>query len=204
MSKHVPVLVGLTGGIGAGKSTIAKFFTLLGIPIYGADDRAKWLMSNNPALKKQVLDTFGDESFTQDGELNRSFLAKTIFADPEKTAIINALVHPAVKRDFMDWTENQKTPYIIKEAALLFETGSYQDLDKTILVAAPLEIRIARVMARDPHRDQNQIYEIVARQLPEEQKKELTDFLVDNTGDILVIPQVLKIHNSLISSQKLS
>lgn len=204
MSKHVPVLVGLTGGIGAGKSTIAKFFTLLGIPIYDADDRAKWLMSNNPALKKQVLDTFGDESFTQDGELNRSFLAKTIFADPEKTAIINALVHPAVKHDFMDWTENQKTPYIIKEAALLFETGSYQDLDKTILVAAPLEIRIARVMARDPHRDQNQIYEIVARQLPEEQKKELTDFLVDNTGDILVIPQVLKIHNSLISSQKLS
>lgn len=204
MSKQVPVLVGLTGGIGAGKSTIAKFFTLLGIPIYYADDRAKWLMSNNSVLKRQVLDTFGDESFTQDGEINRLFLAKTIFADPEKTAIINAFVHPAVKRDFRHWTENQKTPYIIKEAALLFETGSYQDLDKTILVAAPLEIRIARVMARDPHRDQNQIHDIVARQLPEEQKKELTDFLVDNTGDILVIPQVLKIHNSLISSQKLS
>jgi len=200
MTKTAPLLVGITGGIGAGKTTLSKFFTLLGIPVYFADDRAKWLMTTDEALKDLILERFGEESFTQDGQLNRSFLAKTVFSDPENTAVMNTLVHPAVKKDFTQWAVKQSTPYILKEAALLFETGSYRDLHKTILVSAPLEIRLTRVMARDPHRTPNQIHEIVARQLPEDEKKKLADYVVDNTGSKLVIPQLLKIHSSLTTS----
>lgn len=200
MNRQHAICVGITGGIGAGKTTIAKFFTVLGIPVYNADERAKWLMANDTALKNSISETFGDQSFTKEGKLNRAHLAKTVFSDSKKTELINALVHPAVRRDFSQWAVLQDAPYVIKEAALLFETGSYRDLDKNILVSAPLEIRIARVMERDPQRDQDQIHEIIARQLPEEEKKALADFVVDNKGNKLVIPQVLRIHNELLSA----
>jgi dephospho-CoA kinase len=108
------------------------------------------------------------------------------------------MVHPVVKMDFTQWAATQNTPYVLKEAALLFETGSYRELDKTILVSAPLEIRIDRVMERDPQRGKDQIYEIIARQLPEDEKRELADFVIDNKGNKLVIPQVLKIHEALL------
>ncbi|WP_158857779.1 dephospho-CoA kinase [Lunatibacter salilacus] len=200
MNRQSPIFVGITGGIGAGKTTIAKLFTVLGIPVYNADNRAKWLMANDSALRNSISNAFGDESFTNEGQLNKAYLAKTVFSDSKKTALINSLVHPAVKMDFTQWAVDQHTAYVIKEAALLFETGSYRDLDKTILVSAPMDIRISRVMERDPQRDQDQIHEIIARQLPEEEKKALADFVVDNKGNKLVIPQVLKIHKALLSA----
>lgn len=200
MNRVNPILVGITGGIGAGKTILSRLFSILGIPVYNADDRAKWLMVNDSELRNLISDTFGEHSFTIDGQLNRSYLAKSVFSDTEKTKLINSMVHPSVKMDFTRWATQQHSPYILKEAALLFETGSYRDLDKTILVTAPLEIRIARVMERDPQRNQDQIHEIIARQLPEEEKKKLSDYVLDNKGDKLVIPQVLKIHKALLST----
>lgn len=197
MISHHPKLVGITGGIGSGKSTVAKIFSILGIPIYSADDRAKWLMSNNQELKTKIQEAFGEESYLEDGSVNRSFLASHVFADDKNVKIINALVHPAVKSDFESWVKEQKTTYILKEAALLFETGSYKDLDKVINVSAPLKTRITRIVLRDPHRTEQQIHAIIDQQLPDEQKNNLADYVIKNSDNKLLIPQVLKIHQEL-------
>jgi len=199
MISHKPKLVGITGGIGSGKSTVAKFFSILGIPVYYADDRAKWLMANDQELKNKIRAAFGQESYLEDGSLNRTFLASQVFSDEEKVKSINALVHPAVKMDFETWVNQQKSPYILKEAALLFETGSFRDLDKTINVSAPLKIRITRIMLRDPHRTLAQIHDIIDKQLPDEEKNNLSDYVIKNSDNKLLIPQVLKIHQELQS-----
>jgi dephospho-CoA kinase len=199
MNRHSPVLVGITGGIGAGKTIVSKLFILLGIPVYYADDRAKWLMVNDSELILQIREAFGDETYTNAGLLNRTYLANTIFSDPIKYDLINSFVHPVVRTDFAQWADLQKSRYVLKEAALLFETGSYRDLDKTILVSAPLEIRITRILERDPDRDVKQIHNIIAQQLPEEDKKALADYVIDNKDSKLVIPQVLKIHSDLLA-----
>src|SRR5690606_1952040 len=157
MSKASPLLVGITGGIGAGKSTVAKVFAILSIPIYYADDRAKWLMGNDEELKERIIRAFGATSYTEQGTLNRAFLAEKVFSDPVNTEIINGLVHPAVAEDFRLWAEQQRSPYVLKEAALLFESGSYKELDKVINVSSPLKVRVARVLMRDPHRSLEQV-----------------------------------------------
>ncbi|MFD2034935.1 dephospho-CoA kinase [Belliella marina] len=198
MTKN-PLLIGITGGIGSGKSTVAKIFSILGIPIYAADDRAKWLMANNPELKGKIQQAFGKESYTEDGNLNRGFLASTVFGDEEKTKIINNLVHPAVKADFENWASSQNSPYVLKEAALLFETGSYKELDKIITVSSPLRIRINRVLLRDPHRNEAQLNAIIDQQMSDEEKIQGSDFVVKNIDTKLLIPQVLQIHQKLIA-----
>jgi dephospho-CoA kinase len=199
MSSPKPKLVGITGGIGSGKSTVAKIFSILGIPVYYADDRAKWLMANDLELKNKIRVAFGPESYLEDGSINRAFLASQVFSDEEKVKTINALVHPAVKMDFEAWVNQQKTPYILKEAALIFETESYRDLDKTINVSAPLKIRVTRILLRDSHRTMEQIHDIIDKQLPDEKKNNLADFVIKNSDNKLLIPQVLKIHKELIS-----
>jgi dephospho-CoA kinase len=199
MSKQSPILVGLTGGIGSGKSTVAKIFSLLGTPIYFADDRAKWLMGNDELLKNQLIEAFGEESYDSKGELNRSFLAKTVFSDPEKIKTINSLVHPAVGRDFLSWSSQQNTTYVLKEAALIFETGNNKALDFVINVSSPLKVRIARTLMRDSFRSEEQVNQIINQQLPDEQKNELADFVIKNTDNKLLIPQVLEIHQKLVS-----
>ncbi|WBL43161.1 dephospho-CoA kinase [Algoriphagus halophytocola] len=198
MSRKRPLLIGITGGIGSGKSTVAKIFGILGIPLYSADDRAKWLMSNDQALKVELIKSFGEETFQKDGNLNRSYLAQTVFADPEKVKTINGLVHPAVGKDFEKWAKAQNAPYVLKEAALLFESGSANALDYVINVSSPLKIRVARVLGRDPHRNEEQINQIINQQLPDEKKNELADFVIKNVDNKLLIPQVLKIHEKLI------
>jgi dephospho-CoA kinase len=198
MKSHKPLLVGITGGIGSGKSTVAKIFSILGIPIYYADDRAKWLMAYDPELKNQIKDNFGSESYSEEGILNREFLASKVFSDEAKVKTINALVHPAVKTDFEKWANQQVSPYVIKEAALLFETGSFKDLDKVINVSSPLKIRISRVLMRDPHRNEKQVNDIIDKQLPDEEKNKLADYVIKNTYNKLLIPQVLEIHNQLL------
>ena len=197
MSKQRPLLVGITGGIGSGKSTVCKLFSLLGIPVYTADDRAKWLMTQDPELRNQISTTFGAAAYSSTGELNRSFLAETVFPSPEKIAALNALVHPAVRKDFEHWIAQQTAPYLIKEAALLFETGAAKELDYVINVSSPLRIRMARVLLRDPHRSEDQVNQIINQQLPDEEKNELADFCIKNTDNKLLIPQVLEVHAKL-------
>lgn len=198
MNKAKPLLVGITGGIGAGKSTVARVFSLLSVPVYYADDRAKWLMANDKAIKTKIIQAFGESSYTDKGVLNRAFLAERVFSDPANTKIINGLVHPAVAEDFRRWAEQQQSPYVLKEAALLFESGSYKELNRVINVSSPLKIRMARILTRDPHRNAAQVNRIIDKQLPDEDKNRLADFLVKNTDHHMIIPQVLEIHEKLL------
>lgn len=198
MNSAKPILVGLTGGIGSGKSTVAIFFKILGIPVYPADDRAKWLMSNDESLKQKIIEAFGAQSFSN-GQLDRGYLASHIFTDPEKVKAINTLVHPVVKLDFESWVKKQESQYVIKEAALLFESGSYVDFDKIINVSSPLKIRLSRVLIRDSHRTEKQVNEIINQQLPDEIKNQKADFVIKNSENQLLIPQILKIHGELMN-----
>lgn len=200
MKTNRPFLVGITGGIGSGKSTACRIFSILGVPIYYADDRAKWLMTNDEELKAGIISNFGKESYSPDGSLNRTYLASVVFADENKTAVINNLVHPAVKKDFENWASDQKTAYVLKEAALLFESGSYQDLDKIINVSAPLKTRITRVLMRDRHRSEQQVNEIIDKQLSDEEKNQKADYVIKNNENKLLIPQVLEIHKKLLAA----
>ncbi|TFV96051.1 dephospho-CoA kinase [Algoriphagus kandeliae] len=195
-----PKLIGLTGGIGSGKSTVAQLFEILGIPVYYADDRAKSLMLQNP-LKQEIINAFGESSYLEDGSLNRELLAKTVFADPEKVKKINSLVHPAVAEDFKNWAAKQKSPYVLKEAALIFETGGEKKLDALINVSSPLRVRMARVLMRDPHRTEDQVNHIINQQLPDEIKNEKADFVIKNKDNMLLIPQVLAIHKKLLEGE---
>ena len=198
MSSSRPLLIGITGGIGAGKTTVAKVFTILCIPVYSADDRAKWLMANDEALKANILHAFGENSYTDSHTLDRTFLAERVFSNEENTKIINGLVHPAVREDFHRWAEEQQSPYVLKEAALLFETGSYKELDKVINVSSPLKVRVSRILMRDPQRTLEQVNSIIDKQLPDEDKNRLADFVIKNTDNKMIIPQVLEIHEKLL------
>ena len=204
MSNSRPLLVGITGGIGSGKSTVCKLFTLLGVPVYTADDRAKWLMSHDTTLKEKILAAFGAESYHSTGELNRGYLAETVFSNPEKVTSLNALVHPAVGKDFALWVSQQNAPYLIKEAALLFETGAAKELDFVINISSPLRVRMARVLLRDPQRTEEQVNQIINQQLRDEEKNELADFSIKNSDNKLLLPQVIALHEQLLNKAKMS
>lgn len=191
--------VGITGGIGSGKSLISKIFEAFDIPVYYADDRAKWLQMHHIKLIEAIKYHFGSQTYDENGELNRTFLAKQVFVNKEKLALLNKLVHPYVAEDFQQWQkENTKSPYTIKEAALLFETGSYKTLQKIINVNAPVELRIQRVMLRDLHRSREQILAIMDNQWPDEERSKMADFNINNTESSLIVPKVLKIHETLL------
>lgn len=188
--------VGLTGGIGSGKSTIAEIFSHLGISIYLSDDKAKALMVSDDELKSKIIELFGHESY-KNGALNRAYIASKVFSDKAELDKLNAVVHPALKKDFDLWANKQKSPYIIKEAAILFESGANEGLDKVVLVEAPKELRVKRVM----HRDGVSRESVLARmdkQWSDDRKRELSDYIIINDGERLVLEQVLKIHKELI------
>lgn len=191
-----PKLVGLTGGIGAGKSTVASIFKLLGVPVYDADGRAKSLMNTDQELVEAIQEVFGEAAY-DNGKLNRAYLADRVFKSESATNKLNAMVHPAVARDFTRWASEQQAPYIIKEAALLFETDSYQQLACTILVVSSIELRMRRISHRDPQRSQEQIRNIIQRQLPVEQAMEFAQYCIYNDEQQLLLPQVLAIHEQL-------
>lgn len=194
-----PLKIGITGGIGSGKSTICKVFASLGIPIYDADSRARWVMNNNPSLKKEIITAFGNESYNEKG-LNREYLGKLVFTDHEKTNKLNGLVHPAVGKDFEDWASQQTSaPYVVKEAALLIESGSYKQLDKLILVTAPEEVRIQRVLQRDKHRTREDVKNVIQRQMPEEEKKKYCQLVIENDGNTAILPIILEFHAALLA-----
>jgi len=192
-------MVGITGGIGSGKSFLCKIFEVLGIDVYYADQRAKWLQQNNADLVTQIKSAFGEESYDSKGCLNRIFLAREVFSNPEKLKLLNQLVHPKVAEDYAHWIKQRSTkPYTLKEAALLYESGSYRQLDYIINVNASRNTRLRRVLARDVHRTEEQVKAIMDKQLSDQERRRLADFTVDNDGDVLVVPQVLRIHQQLL------
>ena len=188
--------VGLTGGIGSGKSTVAKIFEVLGIPVYYADAAAKRLMNEDEELKKNIIEQFGKESYTE-GKLNRSYIASLVFADKDKLELLNALTHPATIRDANAWMQRQTSPYAIKEAALIFESGSAENLDHVIGVYAPTPLRIQRIMQRD-NTTREEVLQRMNRQIDEDIKMKLCDSVIINDEQQLLIPQVLQLHEKLL------
>lgn len=192
------IQVGITGGIGSGKSLATEIFKTLGIPVYLADDRGKHLLANDPEVIEEVKDLLG-ESVYQDGLPDRKEIAKQVFGNAEKLAALNAIIHPAVARDFDAWLEaNATAPYVLKEAAILLESGSYESLDKLILVTAPEDLRMKRVMARDGVAEA-EVRARMNRQWSDEQKLPYADFVLVNDGQQMLIPAVLGIHKQLLA-----
>lgn len=191
--------IGITGGIGSGKSIVCKMFSCLGAPVYDADSRAKSIMTTDGILIAQIKKEFGDLTYRSDGSLDRAFLSRVIFENEEKRNLLNQMVHPRVAADTERWLEqNQGASYVVREAALLIESGAYQRVDKVVLVTAPEELRIKRVLARDPHRLREGIRKIIATQLPDEEKKKVADVVVYNDETQLLVPQILLLHNQFL------
>ena len=189
--------IGITGGIGSGKSIASRVFQALGTPVYDADSRARWLMENDPALKAELQAAFGPDTYDAAGHLNRPALAATVFRDPIRLAQLNGMVHPHVGIDFEHWAATAQQAghaYVLKEAALLFEAGSYQQLDRIITVFAPVAVRVARVLRRDPQRSAAEIEAIMAKQLSEDEKLRRADYILVNDDAQPLLPQVLALH----------
>ena len=197
------IKVGITGGIGAGKTTVSQVFEALGVPVYYADDRAKAILSQNTDLKSELLHHFGSEIFDEQGRPDRKKLAAVVFNDAKKLRILNSLIHPRVGEDWKNWIASREYDflYIMKEAALLFETGSYKKLDYIICVSAPDKLRIKRVSLRDSVG----IEEVKLRmrnQLSQELKISLSDFLIVNDEKRALVPQVIRVHQKLVNLSK--
>ena len=190
--------VGITGGIGSGKTTVCKVFELLGIPVFYADDVAKSIMQTDPVLKTALLDTFGENSYTKDGMLNRAYISSIVFNDKQELEKLNSLVHPAVLRAFDNWVlEHHESPYVIKEAALLYESGGFKMCNKSILVIAPTLIKMNRVKLRDGISEED-IQLRMNRQFSDEMKIKYADHILNNDEKQLLIPQIIQLHQQFL------
>ncbi len=192
------LLIGLTGGIGSGKTTIARIFEVLGIPVYYADAAAKRIMNEDENIKEALINSFGKKAY-KNGKLNRSYLSNIVFSNADKLNLLNSIVHPATIKDAEEWIKKQTAPYSIKEAALLFESGSNQNLDYVIGIKSPLELRISRAMKRDGV-SHDEVMARMNKQMSEEIKLSLSDFVIINDEAQLVLPQVLQLHEKLLSN----
>lgn len=189
-------IVGITGGIGSGKTTVCKVFETLGIPVYDADQRAKELYNESNTLRKKVIAEFGDKVYSE-GKLVPQKLAEIVFGDEQKLEKLNSLVHPEVRKDFSEWLKTQvNVPFVLREAAILIESGSHKDCDKIIVVNAPEETRIERVMKRNKL-SREDVQNRIDQQWKDEERNKYADFIIDNSGAKHLIPQVLEIYNKL-------
>jgi len=193
--------IGLTGGIGSGKTTVAQVFELLGVPVYYADAASRRLYHTDPELMQQIKENFGEDMY-ESNQLNRVKMAAVVFSDPEKLELLNRLVHPPTIRDAEKWMKEQNAPYIIKEAALLFESGSAAGLNYIIGVSAPVHLRIKRSMDRDGV-SREEVQRRMSRQIDDNIKMRLCDFVIRNDEQELVIPQVLNLHERLMKGKGL-
>ena len=188
--------VGLTGGIGSGKSTVAGFFQELGVPVYNSDVRARELMEDNDQLRQAISGLLGPEAYLGSA-LNRQYIASRVFKDKALLGRLNELVHPLVRKDFLAWAERQKAPYILQEAAILFENGAYRSFDAMILVTAPEEMRIQRVMERDSITRES-VTERMKNQWETSRKRPLADYVIENTDLENTRLQVKRVHSELL------
>lgn len=188
--------IGLSGGIGSGKTLISKIFQELGVPVYYADLAAKRLMNSSFELSDGIKELFGENAYLNN-KLDRKLLARLVFENKSLLHKLNKLVHPAVEKDFSDWcTTHSSKPYILKEAAVLFESGSYKQLDKVIVVSAPENVRIERVTSRD-NSTVKEVLDRIKNQWPTEKLAALADFIIENDGKKLILPQVIKIDEKI-------
>ena len=188
--------IGLTGGIGSGKSTVAYIFEVLGIPVYYADAASKRLMNDNQELKNKIKKAFGEDAYVNES-LNREYLSEQVFNDSEKIILLNSIVHPATIKDAEEWMQMQKAPYVIKEAALIFESGSNKGLDYVIGVKSPDDLRVRRAMRRD-NISAEQVRARMDKQMDEETKIRLCDYVIVNDEQQMLIPQVLALHEKFL------
>ncbi len=193
-------IIGLTGGIGSGKSTVAGYFKELGIPVFDSDLVAKILMNEDQGLRDSIIKLFGEKAYNKD-VLNREYLAKKVFRDSELLERLNGLVHPAVRQKFQDWLSEQDAPYVIQEAAILFEHGAYKLLDEMILVWAPKELRIKRVMKRDST-SREQVLARMENQWGDTEKTALSDHIIENIHLKETQKQVQGIHAAILNKSR--
>ena len=188
-------MIGLTGGIGSGKSVVAKVFATLGIPVFNADDEAKRIMQTSPEIKTKLIQQFGTDIYNEHG-LNKEKLAAIVFNEPFQLQLLNAIVHPVTIQAAKDWAAKQNSPYVIKEAALIFESGAADGLLKVIGVTAPLSLRIHSVMQRDGI-TKDQVDARMRNQISDTIKMRLCDYVIENNNQKMVIPQVLEIDKAI-------
>ncbi len=192
--------VGITGGIGSGKTLVCKVFSSFGVPVYHSDLRARQLTENDPIILRAISEIFGSGVFNSDN-LDRNALADIVFRDRAALEKLNAIIHPAVKKDVETWMDQQSgADYLIQEAAILFESGAYRNMDAVIAVSAPLEIRIGRVMERDLI-SRSQVLERINSQLGQEEIDEKADIVILNDGKKMLIPQIAEIHNKMLKNK---
>ena len=189
--------IGITGGIGTGKSTVCNVFKILGIPVFDADTVAKKLYNTNAELKDFIRFNFGENIYTNE-IFNRKVLAEIVFKSGDKLAMLNTKIHPLVQLEFEKWLDLQKSNYVIKEAALMIESGSYKNLDINILITCPLQKRIERVIRRDKT-TQQEVTHRINKQMPEEEKRKYCDFEIINDDQVLLIPQVFNLNKIFLS-----
>jgi dephospho-CoA kinase len=192
--------VGITGGIGSGKTTVCKMLETLGVPVYYADDAAKWLMVNDLELKADIIAVFGEAAYTKEGQLDKAYIATKIFTNPPMRTILNKIVHPVVRAHGQAWHKEQckaGAKYTVKEAALLIESGSYRDLDTLVLVTAPQNVRIERVMQRDGH-DERAVLHRIKSQMTDAEMRPFAQYFIDNSGKKPLIAQVMQLHEDLL------
>lgn len=191
-------VIGITGGIGSGKTIACRIFSKLGIPVYEADKEVHLLYERYPEIVERIKKEISDDVVDKNGKINRKKLGEIVFENSKKLGILNGIVHPLVKTDFIKWIEKNKGyPYVLKEAAILFESGSDQDCDKTITVVSPIDLRIARLKERD-NKSRAETEQIISQQMSDEERIKKSDFVIYNDEKQLLIPQVLKIHNALV------
>jgi len=196
--------IGITGGIGSGKTTICEIFKLLGVAVFQADEVGRNLQMNDVNIKKQLIHRFGEDIYAIDGLLNRKKLADRVFSDPKALADLNGIIHPAVRQTFLNWVEmHRNDPYVIYEAAILFESGYVSDFDKIILVMANEEIRIKRVIGRD-QTSRSLVEKRIKNQMSDNRKKKLADYVIENNNKELIIPQIIDLDRLLLQANEIN
>ena len=191
--------VGITGGMGSGKSTVCNILKNLGVPIFTSDDVGKYLLDNDDYLKDEIKRTFDSDMYTSTGRLDRERMAKLVFNNPDELQRINAIVHPRVKAEFDGWCKkNEKKPYVVKEAAILFETGKHKEMDKMVTVFCPKEERINRIIKRDEATKED-IEKRMMHQYSDAERNALADFIIINDGKEDLLPQVMELHELLLN-----
>lgn len=194
--------IGITGGIGSGKSFVCKVFGCLGIPVYEADNRAKWLTENHSQIRNAVIDLLGKDAYTLEGNYNRSYVSSIVFEQPQLLKELNQIIHPVVGKDSEDWMQeiqnSGRFPYALKEAAIMNKAGIGNNLDYVISVTAPEQVRLQRVLLRDSHRTEAEIRNIISNQISDEQRLENADFVIINDGNQPLLTQVIELHKQLL------